>query len=256
MHVINRLYSAEFDFPPSTRPSTSYMIATIPRSGSTYFALKLWETGVLGAPLEYLNLDAIASSFLVRFNIGAEEKPYELDRERILDYWNRVKALRTSPNGVFGYKMFMIIFHKIINTYHNIFSDIQPDYVIYLTRRDLIGQAISYSKAKLTKTWFADVANAPVAHYDFQHVLQCKKEIELQCTYWEGVFSTAQIDPIRVTYEDLLDDERKTIGQILDDMEVDASPPSRLSIPMINKQADDSTDEWRERFLEDSQKIA
>ena len=51
-------YEAEFDFPAyrgsARRP---YMLASVPRSGSTFVSHLLWETGCLGAPLEYCNFE-------------------------------------------------------------------------------------------------------------------------------------------------------------------------------------------------------
>ena len=51
-------YEAKFDFPARDRaPERSYLLATVPRSGSTYLSHVLWRTGCLGAPLEYLNFE-------------------------------------------------------------------------------------------------------------------------------------------------------------------------------------------------------
>lgn len=56
MHISALLYTREFDFPiRKGPPTTQLMIATMPRSGSTAFCLELWRTGLMGAPLEYVN---------------------------------------------------------------------------------------------------------------------------------------------------------------------------------------------------------
>lgn len=45
-------YEAKFDFPRRERaPERPYLLATVPRSGSTYVSHLLWATGCLGAPL-------------------------------------------------------------------------------------------------------------------------------------------------------------------------------------------------------------
>lgn len=51
-------YEAEFDFPlrPSP-PPRPYLLASTPRSGSTYVSHLFWQTGCLGAPLEYCNFE-------------------------------------------------------------------------------------------------------------------------------------------------------------------------------------------------------
>src|SRR3954466_5530762 len=102
MHTVAALYSASHDFPRREEgPSNTFMLATIPRSGSTYFAIRLWQTGALGAPMEYLNFP-ILGRLLKRLRVDLP-----MDARSVLKYWKAVKALRTSPNGVFGYKMFM-----------------------------------------------------------------------------------------------------------------------------------------------------
>jgi hypothetical protein len=51
-------YEAECDFPPHRPPpSHPYLLASVPRSGSTYGSHILWQTGCLGAPLEYCNFE-------------------------------------------------------------------------------------------------------------------------------------------------------------------------------------------------------
>jgi LPS sulfotransferase NodH len=240
----------EFDFRATRAKGFSYMIATIPRSGSTYFAIQMWRTGLLGAPMEYLNLTAMSEHIMLRLGVKNPGRR-KIDIEEVRKYWTEIKRIRTSPNGVFGYKMFMIVFHELIQAYPDIFEEVQPDYVVYLTRQDLVGQAISYSRAKQTKTWFADVPNAPAASYNFQHILQCKREIDAQCRYWEGVFAQAQIRPIRVTYEELLESEESTMARVLGQMGIVADNARRLEIPQIRRQADTVSDEWRHRFTED-----
>ena len=49
-------YEAKFDFPLTAgQPEIVYLLATVPRTGSTYLSHILWQTGCLGAPLEYVN---------------------------------------------------------------------------------------------------------------------------------------------------------------------------------------------------------
>jgi len=245
MHVINRLYQDAHDFSPAT-PKHSYMIATVPRSGSTYFAIRLWQTGLLGAPMEYLNLPAMNRQLMPRLGIHQAD-PFTLTTSVILAYWQRVKQIRTSPNGVFGYKMFKVVFHDIISHYPEVFEDIAPDYVLYLTRKDLVGQAISHSRAIKTNKWFASQTLAEET-YDFEHISKCQNHIENEYAYWEQVFLHSGIQPIRVTYEDILQNGPKVIGNILSLMGLGELPESNLPIPIIDKQSDDISAEWRARY--------
>jgi len=51
-------YEGRFDFPARHQgPGRTYLLASVPRAGSTFFSHLLWRTGYLGAPLEYLNFE-------------------------------------------------------------------------------------------------------------------------------------------------------------------------------------------------------
>ena len=46
-------YEGKFDFAPRREPpSRPYLLASVPRTGSTLLSHLLWRTGCLGAPLE------------------------------------------------------------------------------------------------------------------------------------------------------------------------------------------------------------
>src|SRR6186713_2298385 len=89
-------YEPEFDFPARNGPpELPWMLASVPRSGSTYVSHLLWATGCLGAPLEYLNFEPSGP-----YGFASDSSP----RQAAL--WDRVVRHRTSPNGVFGLKAF------------------------------------------------------------------------------------------------------------------------------------------------------
>ena len=50
-----------FDFRRTVPLRKSYIVASSYRCGSTFFCSKLWGTGILGAPGEYLNVEAAMS---------------------------------------------------------------------------------------------------------------------------------------------------------------------------------------------------
>src|ERR1051325_8501170 len=71
-------------------PQLTYLRASVPRAGSTYFSHLLWRTGCLGAPLEYLNFESAGP-------YGFASGSAELQRR----LWRSVVRRRCSPNGVF-----------------------------------------------------------------------------------------------------------------------------------------------------------
>jgi LPS sulfotransferase NodH len=50
------LYSESYDYACfDGELSKTFIVATIPRSGSTLYCCQLWKSGALGAPAEYVN---------------------------------------------------------------------------------------------------------------------------------------------------------------------------------------------------------
>jgi LPS sulfotransferase NodH len=249
-HVIHRLYDTAFDFPAQcVALRATYMLATIPRSGSTLCAIKLWQSGQLGAPMEYLNF-RIMGRFLSRLGYDAGAGGYP-SADQISSYWGKVSDLRTSPNGVFGYKMFMSNFLEISRKYPHFLQRITPSFVIFLTRRDTLAQALSYSRAIRSKAWFAGVPNAQVPSYDYHHIARCMTMIEDQQRFWEQLFLRTGVTPLRISYEDLVAPGSRTVQALLTRMGLPYDANATLDIPLIEKQADSVTDEWRERFQAD-----
>lgn len=166
-------------------------------------------------------------------------------------YWSDVQRLRTSSNGMFAYKMFASNYHEISKKFPEFLQQITPSYVVYLTRRDEIGQAMSYSRAQRSKIWFAGGPNAPIVDYDYGHIKACLRSVKEQKSLWESVFNMTGTDPIRIYYEDLLIHESSTVVSVLRAMGIQPNPESAIHVPMIMRQTDGISREWRERFLED-----
>lgn len=250
-HVIRTLYDADADFNCFGRaPIGTYMLATLPRSGSTFCAIRLWQTGLLGAPMEYLNFRIMGDLFQ---RLGYRpDKDGHIPSSQVGAYWSDVQRLRTSPNGMFGYKMFASNYYEISKKFPEFLQQIAPNYVVYLTRRDEVGQAISYSRAQRSRIWFGGVPDAPAVDYDYEHIRACLRSVEEQKGFWESVFGITGTDPIRIFYEDLLEPEFSTVTSVLRAMGIQPNPKSAITVPMTMRQTDGVSKDWRERFLEDS----
>jgi hypothetical protein len=136
-HLINDLYGEGYDFKHApVDPDKMAMISAIPRSGSTLLCIKLWQTGVCGAPMEYLNFANRKNDMLVRLGNGDP-----------VAYWNELRRRRTSRNGVFAFKAFVGDYAQTMRNYADLLPHIRSDKTIYLTRRDKLQQAVSYARA-------------------------------------------------------------------------------------------------------------
>jgi LPS sulfotransferase NodH len=75
-----------------------------------------------------------------------------------------------------------------------------------------------------------------------KHIIRTLREVEL----WERFYAAQGIKPLRVLYEDLDEDYPGTMRRVVDFLGVSGSIPP----PPLRKQADATTEEWVERFLQ------
>ena len=238
MHLINKVYTADHDFEDYTgEPSLEYMLAAIPRSGSTFFSHELWRTGGLGAPLEYPNLSVV----------GHLIDRLAPDRD-IHKYWSALKRARTSPNGVFGYKIFMSNMRDISRTDPELFKKVQPARAIYLTRRDTLAQAVSYAKAIQTGAWFADVEYRRPPTFQEENLKRAELMLESQHRFWEKYFEFTGVEVLRLTYEEVTADTSLAVSRVVDFLNVDLKNVRPINVEKTKLQRDMLSKEWAERY--------
>lgn len=241
MHPIHQLYSEKFDLSEyGETPKKIYMVASIPRSGSTYFLLKLWQTGCLGAPMEYANFP-ILENIMKRLDQNCDP----------VVFWKKIKRFRTTSNGVYGFKMFMANYINFANNHPELLKDVSPDKVILFTRKDEISQAISLSRAIKSSAWFSGAEERVAPEYDYDHIKRQMLSIKSQKKFWEDALLLGGGDIFRTTYEELIEDENYVLSEICKFIGVNKNPAKAINLPMIEIQRDDKSRLWRERFLED-----
>jgi LPS sulfotransferase NodH len=235
--VVQELFETEYDFPEFDRPPTrEIMVAALPRSGSTAFALALWETGHLGSPLEYLNFELVS-----RFPRWAGELA---DPPR---YWEHVQRVRTAPNGVFSFKMFPQNYRSLAADCPALLERICPTHVVYLTRKDLDRQSISYSRAIQSGAWFGDAAAVRSAVYNEKHISTCKKLLIRQMQDWERIFAITETNVLRMTYEEFEEDKSLAINSVAEFIGEDVSCKS-MQLPQTKIQRNAETEVWIRRY--------
>ena len=240
MHIINRLYSAEYDYPEANLPpEKSVMIASLPRSGSTIFCEHMWRSGCLGAPMEYPAIPYSSDLYSRRRSDSAE------------DYWRKVQSRRTSPNGIFSYKIFVNNLLNISREHPGLYRQMEATHIVYMTREDELGQAISHSRAMRSGIWFSGVNRRDQVPYDAEHINKCLHHIGEQKAFWEDVFRKSGTRVHRVTYEAFLRDPEEAIHAVAAFVGVSIDPERHIDIPLISPQRDETTVEWRRRFLAD-----
>jgi LPS sulfotransferase NodH len=244
-HPFRKLYRAEFDFPHYPgEPKKTYFLSAIPRTGSTWFSLQLWKTGVLGAPLEYLNM---------------------IDRDDDVDafggdlhaYWRSIRRRRTSPNGVFGSKLFTGTIRDIFKRQETALELITADYLIDLRRRDHVQQAVSYARAMQTRIWIeGGFLPETDPTYDFKLIHECLTMIERQEKSWSDIAERTGARVLTLYYEDYSLDAGAAIERVKTFVGVQGEAQPLTHIPDIPRQRDAISAEWVRRFTAESDEPA
>ena len=216
------------------------MLAAIPRSGSTHLAMQLWKTGVMGAPMEYPNTPFM-DMMRKRLDTGDD----------YVAYWNTLKRIRTSRNGVFGYKMFVSDYVRSGNQYPELLPEIMPDKVVYLTRSNLIEQAVSYSKAIRSGAWFHGVPMRERPVYDEEDIRLAVAALKYQMDFWGELFTLTKTEVHAITYEALLADPEGTVAGVANFLGVGLDPAAAVDLPSLGIQRDAESAEWVRRHQED-----
>lgn len=246
-------YEAKFDFPSGTPIRNFYLLASVPRTGSTWLSHLLWGTGCLGAPLEYLNFDP--------------ESPYASAHgspEAQQQHWQHALDTRTSPNGVFGVKCFPVQMEALQATNPRLLSAVfnalmrQPGTrkIIYLARRDRSAHAASFARAALSGVW-REEQEAQLAHrldYSHEALADVDRGIDRMAAVWEHNFRQLGIAPLRLWYEDALADPAGTIAQVADYLDVAIDPAAAVAVPEIRKQSAPESANWARQYAETKDK--
>lgn len=180
-----KIYEKDYDFEIyNGYPRKFICLAFIPRSASNFLAMEMRKTGLLGYPLEYFS----------HANIFGMVK--RLDG----DYPQSLYSVRTSPNGIFGYKW---------NAGFE-YSPGRMDHIIFLDREDRYAQAKSFCIAKKTGEWLEVGSKG----YD-----PTKLEIELELEFlndlrMETLDTIKYCDYLALSFDDVVNDSSKTIKRI------------------------------------------
>lgn len=240
-------YEAEFDFPlhPSP-PPRPYLLASVPRSGSTFVSHLLWQTGCLGAPLEYCNFEP-AGPYGHAANSPTEQRRL----------WRTVLERRTSPNGVFGLKGFPGQFEHLQSTNQALLAEVmrtvlpsrEDARVVLLRRRDRTAHAISYARATLSGIWRAEQERGGRAEPEYSRIAveRAGKMIDIQERAWRAMFADLGIKPLELWYEDVLGDPAATLDSVADHLAVEIDPAAAVKVPPIERQSQQGARDWAQR---------
>jgi LPS sulfotransferase NodH len=244
LETIETGYEAKFDFPrrsgPPTRP---YLFASVPRTGSTYVSHLLWQSGCLGAPLEYLNFEAAGPYGFAAGNPRSQA-----------DLWSKVLTHRTSPNGVFGLKAFPLqlqalqtenpaLLHDVMGT---ILSGLGKTRIVQLRRRDRAAHAVSYARAILSGVWRSEQEQDGRVEPDYSEraMARALRMIDELEGAWSAMCRDLGLRPLVLWYEDVLADPDGAIAAVAAHIGVTLDPASVVAVPAIKRQSQSGAEAW------------
>jgi LPS sulfotransferase NodH len=241
-------YEGKFDFAARQQgPQLTYLLASVPRAGSTYLSHLLWRSGCLGAPLEYLNFEPAGP---YGFAGGSP------DLQRRL--WRSVLRRRCSPNGVFGLKAFPPQLEQLQRKNPTLLEEVmatilphgRPRRIVYLRRRDRLAQTVSYARATLSGVWRKEQENLAAARIDYsEEALEAaERGIAFQEAAWDQMFAELRIEPLIVWHEDALADGPAVVEAVANYLGASIDTQAAVEVPLIEKQSDGDSREWSERY--------
>jgi LPS sulfotransferase NodH len=236
-------YESAFDFPRrQDPPSMRYMLAAVPRTGSTFLGHALWRTGCLGAPLEYLDFSSEG------LNAHLSASP-----DGQIDSWRNALATRTSPNGVFGFKGFLMQLRELAERNEALLEMLQPNEIVYLMRRDRVAHAVSYARAHLTGIWCQEQSNGANEQVDYslEALRRAERWIEAQETQWERLFERLGVAPLRLWYEDVAARPNEAVEAVARHLGVILDPAASVEVPEVRKQTGDAAGRWAAAYARD-----
>jgi LPS sulfotransferase NodH len=241
-------YEGRFDFPAAAEgPRITFLLASVPRAGSTLFSHNLWRTGCLGAPLEYLNFDPAGPYFFAAASADAQR-----------DLWRSVLRRRTSPNGVFALKAFPTQLQALHGRNPALLADVLatmlprggPRRIVYLRRRDRVAQTVSLARAAMTGVWRKEQEGreAGPPEYSLEALEAAERGIAFQEELWEKMLRDLAVEPLRMWHEDVLADRAAAAERVAAYVGVEIDPAAAVDIPQIVKQSRGDADDWAARY--------
>lgn len=237
-----RELSPERDFPEKTPVQQRYAILSSPRSGSTLLGRMLTETKMAGDPLEYFNPRLVL----------LERKRINNPSLNLNAFIQQMEARRTSPNGVFGIKMHysqLLSAFQVKSPNQTVagFLRNRMNKIIWIRRRDRIGQAISQAIGLRTQMWSSEDSRFGKEIELNIHPFECIKALNGICQEdagWEQLLNAIQLPVHEVWYEDLVNEYETQSRLVLNYLGLD-DVVGTIPEPPIQRQAGELNDRLR-----------
>lgn len=233
LHSYPVQFSKRLDQPRRDWADRIVLIASTPRSGSHFLGHALQETGECGVPLEYLHPDNVRC-WHTRFG-----------RKPMPELFAEIVRHRTTPNGTFCVKAHWNQFKPHQDDVDRLTRGLGIDQAVWILRRDVLSQAVSYAIAQQTGAWISGAREWRKPVYSYDDVFRMARRVRAQNRAWSRYFADRPV--LKVVFEEFRSDPdaRARLGAALG---IDAP----LDVPQRTKrQASSRNDDWKARFRDD-----
>lgn len=251
MHLLDPRNGPDWDQPAPAGPPRVYLVASLPRTGSTLLCNALWDTGRAGAPKEYLNPMQRRDWARRRgaFWPGPVRGPALAALavvpwpERALAAHLREVQLHRSGGGWFGLKLHAH-HHAALAGSPGLQALLGAARVVRVQRADRLAQAVSWARARQTGAWAHWQRGVLPPVYSRRAIDEALGRIAAGEAHWDRVLAGREV--LCLDYEALAADLGEAVGAVLRLLGVDAEiPPPQ---PSLRRQADARSAEWIARY--------
>lgn len=228
-----------------------YFLCSTPRVGSNLLCSLLQLTERAGHPGEFFCPGEMALRRPklgdVRFHEGV---PVDFQA-----YYDRCREVYTSESGHFGAKAHAAQLRWALERGFQ-FERNMPTRFVHMTRADVVGQAISHSRAQQTGAWISAHTEKKEPEFNADDVRSSLEQIVSGNDGWERLFKAYGIEPYRVSYEQLTANMLDEYKGILDYLEVDQDGLDLERFVdgtkgYFKQQRDEVTEHWRKMWTEE-----
>jgi LPS sulfotransferase NodH len=125
--------------------------------------------------------------------------------------------------------------------------------LVHVYRPDVVSQAVSFWRAVQTRVWRGrpDPVRDARAEYHAGAIAHVVTMLRDQEDAWRAWFAEEDVNPIDVSYPHLWRNLTEVVGTVLEALGLD---PRLAPAPVLERQADQRSDDWVERYRRDAER--
>jgi len=240
------------------RPDKSYLVCSLPRSGSWLLGFALEDSGLAGRPYPFFCpqvMDFCSATWFL-------PSPPPLR-----DYVEAVRSNSATGNGVVGVKIEWFDLVNLLDLVRaewsidpagrerDILEDLLGDVkMIYLERRDKLREVVSFCRALSTGEWARPAGERgswPAEEPDFARFDEFFDLLMAEDMEWKQFFRRNNYEPLLVEYEDYTRDQDSfaaSVRRVLDYLDVSVPAGFTAPAPRQQRQSDATSEEIIARY--------